>query len=60
MISLFRLDQLGASVSGGGKNTDLGSLPTGSKALLITLGVVWILIGLYFGYSKLKGRKNKA
>jgi hypothetical protein len=33
---------------GGGSKEDLGPLPTASKALLITLGVTWILIGVYY------------
>lgn len=39
--SLYRLDQIGSLSS------DLGPLPTGSKALIIGLVVVWIGIGVY-------------
>ena len=43
MTSLYRLDQIASS---GGKVT-LGELPTGSKALLITLAACWLTMGLY-------------
>ncbi len=42
MKSLYRLDQLGG---GAGSREDLGPLPAPSKALLITLAVVWVLLG---------------
>lgn len=51
--SLYRLDQTGAITDA----SDLGPLPTQSKILLITLGTVWIMIGCYFGYTKLKNRR---
>lgn len=44
--SLYRLDQIGTL------DTDLGPLPTASKALLISLGVIWLIIGVYFIKTK--------
>ena len=46
VTALYRLDQTAGM--GGGSKEDLGPLPTASKALLITLGVTWILIGVYY------------
>lgn len=45
IYSLYRLDQI--NISKGDKN-DLGPLPAGSKALLISLGSIWSLIGLSY------------
>ncbi|MBR6302650.1 MAG: ABC transporter substrate-binding protein, partial [Lachnospiraceae bacterium] len=57
--SLYRLDQLGASTNAqGGEKPDLGPLPVGAKALIITLVSVWVLIILYFCYIKFKGKRN--
>jgi len=55
VTSLYRLDQLG-----GDKNTrtTLGPLPTESKILLITIGVVWIGIAAYFAVDLGKKRKK--
>ncbi len=54
MTSLYRLDQAGGA-TGGGK-TDLGPLPPTAVALLVGLGIAWVLIGLYAlaGYRKRK------
>ena len=46
VTSLYRLDQIVTSEGSGGKK-DLGPLPAGSKALIGTLVLAWILIGLY-------------
>jgi len=51
--ALYHLDQIVASDE---ESTDLGPLPAGSKALIITLIVVWILIGTAFLFS-LKKKK---
>lgn len=56
--SLYRLDQ----IEGGGRDgaVDLGPLPGGAKALIITLVVVWCMIIAYFGGGYLVAkRKNK-
>jgi multiple sugar transport system substrate-binding protein len=45
VTSLYRLDQLGGNASG--DSTDLGPLPATAVALLVTLGVAWVLIGIY-------------
>lgn len=50
--SMYRLDQLGSDTIGG--KEDLGPLPTMSKVLLGTLGVVWILIVVYFIVDRMK------
>ena len=50
--SMYRLDQLGSDAIGG--KEDLGPLPTMSKVLLGTLGVVWVLIVVYFIYDRVK------
>ncbi|MBR2527034.1 MAG: extracellular solute-binding protein [Blautia sp.] len=43
--SLYHLDQGGQSASPDGD--DLGPLPGGSKALLLTLAAAWVLMGIY-------------
>lgn len=55
VTALYRLDQLSASKD---SRAELGPLPSESKALLITLGVVWIGIGVYFAYGLVKKRKK--
>ena len=61
ITSLYRLDQLGASVSGGSKAADLGPLPVGSKVLIIVLASIWLLIIAYFCYIKIReGIKRKS
>ncbi len=52
--ALYRLD----SVSAGGK-TELGELPDGAKALIVTLIVVWIGIGAWFAVGKIIARLRK-
>ena len=53
MTSLYRLDQITAA---DGKIT-LGELPTGAKALLWTLGLTWVCIGIYVVYDEIKKKK---
>ena len=53
MTSLYRLDQITAA---DGKIT-LGELPTGAKALLWTLGLTWICIGIYVVCDEIKKKK---
>ena len=53
MAALYRLDNLEPQ-----KGRDLGPMPTGSKALLWTLGAVWLCIGLYCGSTLLRKRKK--
>jgi hypothetical protein len=36
----------------------MGPLPTASKALLITLGVTWVLIGAYYIRERMKASQN--
>ena len=50
--SLYRLDQTESIVN----EKDLGSLSTGTKTLLFALCGVWICIGAYFAYTKIKNR----
>ena len=52
--SLYRLDSISAS----GK-AELGELPDGAKALIITLIVIWVLIGAYFVTTTLIKRGKK-
>ena len=54
--SLYRLDQ----IEGGGRDgaVDLGPLPTGAKALLITIAVVWCGIIIYVGREYFSKRKK--
>jgi len=55
--SLYRLDQ----IEGGGRDgdVDLGPLPGGAKALIITLIVVWCAIIIYLGSGYLAKRRRK-
>ncbi len=55
VTALYRLDQLSA---GKDSRAELGPLPTESRVLLITLGVVWIGIGAYFARGLVKKRKK--
>lgn len=51
MISLYRLDQTGQTLSG---KADLGKLPATSVLLLSGLAAAWVLILLYVGYEAVK------
>ena len=55
VTALYRLDQLSASKD---SRMELGPMPAESKALLITLGVVWIGIGAYYGSILVKKRRK--
>ena len=56
--SLYRLNQ-GALSAGGGQD-DLGPLPTEAVVLLVTLGVVWVLLGLLTLRGALKKKQAAA
>ena len=51
-VSLYHLDSV--SAVGTSSKAELGPLPVASKALLITLGVTWIGIGIYTLFTKKK------
>ena len=57
VTSLYHLDQISSQSSASGSR-DLGPLPGASVALLVTLAVVWVLLGLYTGIGALKKKKN--
>ncbi len=52
--TLYRLDQINITEE---ESRDLGPLPGGAKALLLTLGIVWLGIIAYVVREKLKNRK---
>ena len=51
VTSLYHLDQISASAGG---SEDLGPLPGASRALLITLVVIWIILGIVYAIPLLK------
>ena len=53
MTALYRLDQI-ATTNG---KAPLGELPTASKALLITLAVVWLVLAGWFVADQRKKKK---
>ena len=55
VTALYRLDQ-GGGASAGGKE-DLGPLPSGAKALIIGLAVVWLCIAAYVVRETVKKKK---
>ena len=55
MTSLYRLDQISAAEG----KADLGPLPATSKALVITLALVWVGMGVYMGCEAVKKKKPK-
>ena len=55
MTSLYRLDQISTSEG----KADLGPLPATSKALVITLALVWVCMGVYVGCEAVKKKKRK-
>ena len=55
VTSLYRLDQQSALAAG---SEELGPLPASAKALLITLGCVWALMGVYGGIQLVKKRNR--
>ena len=56
VTSLYRLDQRGAMATDGSQA--LGPLPAPAKALLFTLGGVWVLMAVYGGVQLVK-KKNR-
>ena len=46
VYSLYHLDQ--TSAAGGTQTKDLGPLPTESVVLLVTLAVVWVILGITY------------
>ena len=54
--SLFRLDQKKMSAS---EKSDLGPFPAAAIVLMVSLCVVWILIGLYVLIGILKKKRAK-
>ncbi len=57
MNSLYRLDQISGVTDSRGES-DLGPLPGGSVALLVCLGLAWVLIGAYIICEKIKKTKK--
>ena len=55
MTSLYRLDQIEITDA----YVDLGKMPTGSVALLVTLGVIWCGIIAYCTIGHIKKRRKK-
>ena len=55
VTSLYRLDQQSALAAG---SEELGPLPASAKALLITLGCTWALMGVYGGVQLVKKRNR--
>jgi len=56
VIALYRLNVNGQSDNGSQK-TEFGPLPTASKALLLSLGVIWLFILGYVLISQYKNRR---
>ena len=56
VTSLYHLDQISSQNSASGSR-DLGPLPGASVALLVSLVVVWVLLGAYTLYGKMKAKK---
>ncbi|MBQ3089687.1 MAG: extracellular solute-binding protein [Oscillospiraceae bacterium] len=54
MNALYHLDQTGSAGQG---KTEFGPLPTTAKILLGTLGIAWLLMGIYTGREIWKKRK---
>ncbi len=59
VTSLYRLDSGGANKSATANDRDLGPLPKASVALLVVLGVVWVLIAAYWLRGVLIEKKQK-
>ena len=55
--ALYRLDQVAGHTSAEGKS-DLGELPDASKALLITLVCVWVVMGAIVSAAAIRKRKK--
>ena len=56
VMSLYHLDQISASAA---SSEDLGPLPSASKALLITLCIVWAILGAVYAVPILKKKAKK-
>ena len=54
MISLYRLDQISSAKD----NQGFGSLPPASGALLVTLALCWLGMGIYLTVGKIKDKKS--
>ncbi|MBR2767423.1 MAG: hypothetical protein IKD68_00670, partial [Solobacterium sp.] len=54
MNALYRLNETGAVNT---SKEDLGPLPTASKALLISLALIWAMIIAWYFYDQNKRRK---
>ncbi len=59
MRSLYRLDSIGKDNDERPGGHIEGPLPTGSVVLLVSLAVVWILMGAYFAWIKIKQYKTR-
>ena len=55
VTSLYHLDNLGSAAAG---KAELGELPAASRNLLITLVVIWVLMGIYYAYEQAKNRRK--
>ena len=55
VTSLYRLNQRIVS----SERSELGPLPAAAKALLVTLGAVWLGIAVYVGRDLLKEKRKK-
>ena len=52
--TLYKLDELSND-----NNKELDELPNTSKILLISIGTIWVLIGIYYGIMSIKKMKKK-
>ena len=58
MNALYRLDQVGGRGALSVDKSELGSLPHASVALLVVLGIIWLLIGAYVIFETIKKKKH--
>ncbi len=56
VTSLYRLNQIRVMQ---GSREELGELPAGAVALLVSLAIVWVSMGAYVVYGARKTRKNQ-
>ena len=59
MISLYRLNVDGSGSGQSGK-TDLGELPAMSLALLVSLAVIWVVMGAYMVREAVRKKKSSS
>ena len=59
VTSLYRLDSGSGRSAAGAENRDLGPLPKASVALLVVLGVVWVLIAAYWIRGLIRAKKSR-